>query len=259
MPDPSTRTIAFKRIVDPSDPDPQNPTNYIDVPVTVGVVLGDGKSSQRLIRTYDNTKNNTVRATWTDTVNNKSTDGQKITEDDSNTVDVERVISVQVSNQSQLEFHYFNTGDPAPLPPPSDPSYDPTQGHYRSHVLRYNKDNVNDPNSTPWVDVEVADAVRVGGNKRERNDAANLPGVGQQSFIWLENDFGDNTFSDPTDPYNPAWADQNFYQTKNWDFAGTLPLDTNGNPDPVRLDPFTNIANINWNAGLAVEFFDQAT
>lgn len=254
-PPPAGRVIGLKRIVDPDDPDPQNPTNYVDVPTIVSIRIMDGYIPQTMIRSYYSIDGNDIRQTKVHTVKNQSTsNGSTIQTDDTNKLDVERVLMCQHVNADWIEWHYFNNGDPAPLPAPIDPAYDPTLGHVKSHVVRYNKDNKNDPNSTPWIDVELADVVRIIGNRKEReSDAA------QVAIVSLNNDGGDDTFSDPGDPFNPAWADINYYQTQNWGYAGIMPLDTNGNPDPVRLDPFTNIVNVDWGSGLAVEFYAKGS
>jgi hypothetical protein len=259
------RTISFKRIVDPDDPDPANPTSYVDVPCILGVRLIDGKDPLQLVRTYDNTISNNRRAVHVTTVKNQSTpDGKTIVADDSNKLDCERVKSCQHVHADWIEHHYFVNGDPAPLPAPIDPAYDPTKGHIKSHVVRYNQANKNDPNETPWVDIELVDRTKIVGMRKERDSDA-----GQVAIIHLSQDGGDDTFSDPNDPFNPRWGDRDHYLKQNWKLVGNpppdgkgakliMPIDTNGNPDPVRLDPFQNITNCDWGSGLAVEFFDGA-
>jgi hypothetical protein len=257
--DPSKdfRQIAHKRIVDPDDPDPANPTNYVDVPVTLGITFMLDR--QRIYRTYDNTGANTVRNTRVRAVKNRSTDSGGITVDESNKLNVERVGHVEHINADVKEFHYFITNEPVD---DSDTSTDSVAklGHKNSVVVRYNKDNVSDPDSTPWVDVELVTEMQVMGQRRERDVEPGIAGAAQQSFIHIMADSGDRSFSDPNDPFNPAWADKDFWQTQGWNFKGIMSYpDTNGNPDPVRLDPLQNIVNVNWGEGLAVEFFDGAT
>lgn len=249
------RTVAFKRIVDPDDINPGNPSNYIDIPIVASLQVIDGENAQLMIKTFYNESANDSRKTWTATVNNKSTpDGSTIIEDDSLLVDCERVSSITFVDTFWTVKQFFFNADPAPLPPVIDPSYKDAVGHYKSHVVRYNMDNVNDPNSTPWVDVEVIDVFRQVGLRRERE----ATGAGQIAYITLNNDQGDKTFNDPSDPYQPRWADRDYWKTQQgWDFAGIILNDSNGNPDPVRLDPFTSIVNINW-GGLAVIFGPQA-
>lgn len=264
--DTKSRTISFKRIVDPSDPDPSNPVSYCDVPCIVALRIVDGENPTQLIRTFDSGQTNMVRKTRVRTVKNATTpDGVAIVTDDTNKVDCERVIYAKHVNSDLTEWKYLIDSDPAPLPAPIDPAYDKTQGHRKSHVVRYNQANKNDPNETPWIDVELADEVKIIGNHDERDsDAA------QVVFLTLSQDAGDKTFSDPTDPFNPTWADRDYYQTQNWDLVGLEPpdgkgaelimaMDTSGNPDPVRLDPFQNIVNVDWGSGLAVEFYDRDT
>jgi hypothetical protein len=257
--DPSKdfRQIAHKRIVDPDDPDPANPTNYVDIPVTLGITFMLDR--QRIYRTYDNTSTNTVRDTRVRTVKNRSTDsGGAITVDEDNKLDVERVGHVEHVNADVKELHYFLNNEPVD---DSDTSSDSVAnlGHKNSVVVRYNQDNVNDPDSTPWVDVELITEMQMMGQRRERDVEPGIAGDAQQSFVHIMADSGDQGFSDPSDPFNPAWADKDYWKTQGWDFKGIMNYpDTNGNPDPVRLDPLQNIVNVSW-GGLAVEFRDGAT
>lgn len=250
------RSIILKRIVDPNDPDPKNPTNYIDVPIIALFTIVDS-TGYRINRSYVNDYTNTVRKVRSVTVKNKTTpDGSSITTDDSNSIDVARTIQCDHVYKSTRQNHFHANSDPAPLPSPLDPDYDPTRGHMHSHVVRYNKDNVNDPNATPWVDIELTDGLSLVG----QFPGHELSGAAQRLNFWLNQDPGDKTFFDQNDPFNPTWADTNFYQTQNWTLLGNMDadIDNDGNVRPVMLDPFSNIVNIDW-GGLAVEFFDGAT
>jgi hypothetical protein len=245
------RVVYLKRLVDPSDPNPNNPTNYIDIPVIVDIWFKDANKAQRYKRTFNNSKALNARTVHTHTVKNQSLDaGGKFTADDTNTVDVERIDKLTIKNADWHSTWSLHNQDPAPLLAPSDPAYDATlNGHNKTHVVRYNKDNKNDPNSTPWVDVELVDILEMKGAKKQRGGHTQV-----RAYHIGGNDPG-VALNDATDPFNPTWGDITFHDT----LGVTLPVDTNGNPDPVRLDPFQNIVNINWGDGLAVEFFDGAS
>lgn len=262
------RTVFLKRLIDPSDPDPTNPTNYIDVPCIVSIYFedpGDGQVYQRIL---DSTAQNNTRQVHTKEVGWQSFDSDgSVSSDTSNQVMVERIDETDDYNPDYLERVQLIDQDPAPLPPPSDPSYNADSGHWITHVVRYNKDNINDPDATPWVDIEVADAIKLQGflEQRHRNTGSHADDSGQVFTLNFDNDPGDQNFTDPNDPYPARWADINYwspsdgsaYQYMPQDTDGATP-DANGNPAPVRLDPFQNIVNINWSGGLAVEFLTGA-
>jgi hypothetical protein len=250
MADEVQRVVGLKRLIDPNDPNPNNPTNYIDIPVIVSIWFKDANKAQRYRRTFNNSKALNARTVHTHTVKNQSLDASgKFTADDTNSVDVERIDALTIKNADWHSTWHLHNQDPAPQLAPSDPAYDPgKEGHNKTHVVRYNKGNVNDPTSTPWVDVELVDILAMKGAKKQRGNHT------QVRYYHLGGNDPGADLNDATDPFSPTWGDITFHPT-----LGTLPVDTNGNPDPVRLDPFQNIVNINWGDGLAVEFFDGAS
>jgi hypothetical protein len=245
------RTVVLKRLIDPSDPDPSNPTSYIDIPVIVDITFGDPNKAQRYKRTFNNSKALNARTVHTKTVKNQSLDASgKFTADDTNTVDVERIDALTIKNADWHSTWHLHNQDPAPQLATADPAYDVNnEGHRKAHVVRYNKDNVNDPSAVPWVDVELVDILALKGAKKQRGNHTQV-----RTYHIGGNDPG-VTLGDASDPFNPTWGDIAYHDTQ----GATLPVDTNGNPDPVRLDPFQNIVNVNWGDGLAVEFFDGAS
>jgi hypothetical protein len=250
------RDVYLKRLIDPSDPNPSNPTSYIDIPVIVSISFLDHNRAQGYKRTFNNSKDRNTREVHTKTVKNQSIGaGGKFSTDDSNSVDVERIDKLTVKNDDWRAVWGLVNQDPAPQVAPADPAFDPKiHGHEKTHVVRYNKDNVNDPSATPWVDVELIDVLKLKGAKKQRGDHTQV-----RHYHLDYNDPGAD-LNDATDPFNPTWSDIKYWENQLG--AGPLPMiimDTNGNPDPVRLDPFQNIVNVNWGDGLAVEFFDGAS
>jgi len=143
----SGRVMAWKRIVNPDDD-----SEYIDVPCITQITFIDQDDGQEYDHSFDNTDANQARTTHTVTVKNAN--------DDSMTVNVERCTQYSVhENHNDYDIDVIiNNNDPAPLGPSGDGN-----GHAKSHVVRYNQDNTNDPTSTPWVDVELADEVNITG------------------------------------------------------------------------------------------------
>jgi hypothetical protein len=232
------RVVKYKRVVDPSDPDPKNPTSWIDVPciIQIGFLSPEG---QLYVRKFDSTQKNNLRKTHTVTVKHTTKSGGH---EDGNQIAVERIDEIQVRNGDWYEYLRFSNDDANP------------SKLRKTHVLRYNQSNKNDPNEEPWVDVAVIDEFTIKGFLKQTHlfklgdtDAS------QVTVYKLKNDPG-QPLGDDDDPNNPKWGDNKFYGAN----IDQLPLDTNGNPDPVRLDPFQNIVNVNWGGGLAVEFFDGA-
>jgi hypothetical protein len=244
------RVVKYKRIVDPSDPHPQNPASYIDVPCITGIWFLSN-NGQMYHRTFDSTANNTLRDVTVVAVDHQTQGGGT---DTSNSIQFERINQVQVQNSDWYEYLSFK----------NDPNNPPVKR--KSHVLRYNQANQNDANATPWVDVEVMDQFAIQGFlKQTHSFKLGETDSAQVNIYNLNNDPGQALVNDDgSDPLNPPagntvgdssgqtaalWSDNTY-----WGDIGQLPLDTNGNPDPVRLDPFQNIVNVNWASGLAVEF-----
>jgi hypothetical protein len=234
------RLVKLKRVVDPNDPNPDNPDSYVDVPVTVKLYINDGEG-QGYVKTFDSTQQNNSRTVHTHTVKNQTTDGLgNITKNDDNTIDVERIDRMRIRNADQVEVIRPNNNDPAPLGPTDDPS----SGHLKTHVLRYNQENMNDPYSEPWIDVEVVDKLKTKGFfKGEPNGNSN--DAGQITILTLTSNDSGKDLNDPTDPFNPMWS-------KVDTTLDSLPMDTNGNPDPVRLSLVENIVNVSWLPHLVV-------
>ncbi len=254
---PQPRVIKLKRIVDPNDPNPDDPDSYVDVPCVTEISFTDG-SGQVFVRKFDSTQNNSGRMTHTHTVKNQSQDSSKnITIDDQNKLDVERIDGANIKYGDQIEIIKPLSNDPPPLGPTDDPSL----GHLKSHVVRYNQDNTSDPGAIPWIDVELIDMIKWKGyfkssvSTRNRvSHSGNTVDAKQQVTHSLSgNQMGDTKddsdtgmpLNDTSDPFNPTFV-------KIDTTLDMLPMDTNGNPDPVRLDPFQNIVNVNWAPHLIV-------
>jgi hypothetical protein len=231
------RVVQYKRIVDPSDSDPGNPTSYIDVPCITQIDFLSPEG-QLYVRKFDSTAKNQLRKTHTVTVKHTTKSGG---EEDGNQIDVERIDEIQIQNGDWYEYLRFSNNDD-----------NPSQVR-KTHVLRYNQANKNDKDEEPWVDVAVIDEFTIKGFLKQTHlfDLGSTD-ASQITVYKLNNDPG-LPLGDDDDPKDPRWGNNEFYGVN-----GQLPLDTNGNPDPVRLDPFQNIVNINWGGGLAVEFFDKA-
>jgi hypothetical protein len=254
---PQPRVIKLKRVVDPNDPNPDNPDSYVDVPCITQISFRDG-SGQVFVRTFDSTNNNNGRTTHTHTVKNQVQDGSKnITIDDQNKIDVERIDEAKIQYGDQIEVMKPLSNDPPPLGPTDGPSL----GHLKSHVVRYNQENTSDPDSVPWVDVELIDKIKLKGyfkssvstRNRVSHSGNTIDAKQQVTFDLSGNTMGDTKddsdtgmpLNDATDPFNPTFV-------KIDTTLDMLPMDTNGNPDPVRLDPFQNIVNVSWAPRLIV-------
>jgi hypothetical protein len=237
------RIMALKRVFDPNGGD----EDYIDVPVIVAVTLTDSGDGQEYLHEFHSTAENTGRQTHVHTVNYQTIDNPD--GDSSNTVDVERIDAFTVSfSTRELEID-LNNNDPAPLRP-GDPQ---AAGHQKSHVVRYNKDNINDPDAAPWIDIELIDELLLTGYWLERDLLLEVPpresqstDAAQETTLELTHDPG-APLATSDDPFNPTWSDIHYWDgNPDVQFSGYLSEDTNGKDAPVRLDPFQNIVNVNW-------------
>jgi hypothetical protein len=233
------RIVKYKRIVNPADS-----SSYVDVPCITDIwfLSNDG---QMYHRTFDSTANNTLRQTHISTVQNQTQDlSGNVTADGGNKIDVERIDQIQVQNSDWYEYLNLSNSDG-----------NPSQVR-KTHVLRYNQSNTNDANATPWVDIEVIDEFTIQGFlKQTHTFKLGETDASQINIYSLTNDPGSSLNNDDgSDPRNPpSNGGANGQQTALWgdntywgDDLDWLPLDTNGNPDPVRLDPFQNIVNVSW-------------
>jgi hypothetical protein len=250
------RLVYLKRIVDPDDPDPANPTSYVDVPVIVGAVLGDTGNSTSYWRSHDSTADNSARTTRQVEIRHQSQDGSgNITADSGTTpLVVERVDKFRVRNYDQKEIPTLHSpssdegvfGATGNSPGESAGSSagnamgGPDPGKWLTHVVRYNGGNTPDAGDTPWIDVELMDICKLRGYFVQRDrytgfDRNQHSDYTQMTYLWLKNDPGvgpEGGFSDPDDPFNPTWSDINYwYHVGNGEIQPGDPWPGDGNTD----------------------------
>lgn len=221
------------RIVNPDDPDQDNPSSYVDIPVVAQITFANkdkkspGVDTQHVFN-FDLSDDLGHYYHIFRVCNVTSQDGELVYDED-NYVDVERVecypIRSQKDNAQVTGMIMGNTdldgGWPA-QPGQLDPFGD--TGLYRQ-VVRYTTDNTLD--GVPWVDVELINLLRI---KDKKSVSPLLDGWAQGTpqekvfrIAWYAG-LGP-AINDPDDPYKPTFApcDPNLMLLKDhpiWSFFG---------------------------------------
>lgn len=252
MPTESSRVVRLKRIVSPDDPDPSNPTVYVDVPVSVRMTFHDNKSNaQDYTYIIDETDANTSRVARKNRVKNVTVDENgDVKFDDSNFLDVERPRRLTIhdsKDRGQERIYIFNNAEPPPtIVDENTGKLDKGNTSRRTHVVRYTFDNT--PTGVPWIDMEYIDQFSTWDAKSTGQDTTYL-------LTGNPNDprgpDGPQTpIDDPTDPYRPTFV------KRPEGLRLLLPLDSDFVDPPWRLDAFVNIVNVSWSG---VTEFEEAS
>jgi hypothetical protein len=208
------------RLRDPNDPD-----EYVDIPVNLAVALRDAKTGAQLYGLIFDNSENSGRVAHRRTVENPADPSQRI--------EVERIDGLILRDakggDERLHGYLIDNNDP----PPRTASSDAGASHIRTHVVRYCRDN--DPEGAPWVDVERIDCLALRDAKTGAQEIALIadwPPAG-------------DPIDDPDDPFKPRFCE----------VPQSLPLVDRQyeriNP-PWRIDPLQNI--VNFSGAPAVEF-----